>query len=212
MFLAFFATEHNLEMKIIRTSLLVFAVAGGLALAAPADESLRRDPPELPVPGPVPARLLRVVDGDTIRVRAHIWLGQDVETMVRLSGVDAAEKHAHCDYERDMARKAQDFVEAKLADDRISLADITYDKYGRRVVARVLTASGEDLSTALLGAPLCWGPSWRTATTAATRRAGAAPRVERKSSDSSARRRRNRRRPGANRWEPGRSAWPRWEP
>ena len=29
-----------------------------------------------PIPGPVPAHVLHVVDGDTVRVRAHIWLGQ----------------------------------------------------------------------------------------------------------------------------------------
>lgn len=146
--------ECNLDMNNVRNALLMFAAAAILAAPAPADDAPHRDPPERPLPGPVPALLLRVVDGDTIRVRAHIWLGQDVETMVRLSGVDAAEKHAHCDYERDMARKAQDFVEAKLSDDHIWLADITYDKYGRRVVARVLTAGGEDLSAALLRAKL----------------------------------------------------------
>ena len=29
------------------------------------------------VPGPIPARIVRVIDGDTIVVRARIWLGQD---------------------------------------------------------------------------------------------------------------------------------------
>ena len=29
------------------------------------------------VPGPVPARVVAVIDGDTITVRARIWLGQD---------------------------------------------------------------------------------------------------------------------------------------
>jgi endonuclease YncB( thermonuclease family) len=110
-----------------------------------------REPVDDPLPGPVPARVLHVIDGDTVRVRARIWLGQEVETNVRLSGVDTAETHAHCDAEQNMADKATDFVMQKLPEgDLISLTDVTYDKYGKRVVAHILTATGQDLSTLLL--------------------------------------------------------------
>ena len=109
------------------------------------------DPVDGPIPGPVPAYVLHVVDGDTVRVRARIWLGQEVETNVRLSGIDTAETHAHCDYESVMAAKATDFVGKVLGNgEGVSLMDVTYDKYGRRVVARLITATGQDLSTLLL--------------------------------------------------------------
>lgn len=126
-----------------------------MAVAASAESDLSGDVfGEGPVPGPVPAIVLRIIDGDTIRVRAHIWLGQEVVTNVRLRGVDTAEMHARCDAERRLAEQARVFVEDKLTEDHIVLRDITYDKYGRRVVASVMTASGEDLSQALLAAGL----------------------------------------------------------
>ena len=128
-----------------------------LILIAPflAATLVAKEPVDDPIPGPVPARVLHIVDGDTIRVRARIWLGQEIETNVRLMGIDTAETHAHCDYERMMAQKATDYVTALLADgDGIALMDVTYDKYGRRVVARLITAKGMDLSTLLLKAGL----------------------------------------------------------
>mgnify|MGYP001996263084 CR=1 FL=1 len=41
------------------------------------------------LPGPIQAEVIRVIDGDTIEVRAEIWLGQYIETNVRLAGMDA---------------------------------------------------------------------------------------------------------------------------
>ncbi|MBT4718911.1 MAG: thermonuclease family protein, partial [Rhodospirillaceae bacterium] len=60
--------------------------------------------------GPVPARLLRVIDGDTIAVSARIWLGQAVETLVRVDGVDTPELKGKCAAERKLARRARGFV------------------------------------------------------------------------------------------------------
>lgn len=109
------------------------------------------DPVDDPMPGPVQGRVLRVIDGDTVRVRARIWLGQEVETNVRLRGVDAPETHGKCAEERELSRQATELTERLLSDDQpIALADISYDKYGRRVVARIITAKGQDLSQALL--------------------------------------------------------------
>ena len=42
-----------------------------------------------PLEGPVPAFVERVVDGDTLVVRARIWLGQELRIMVRVAGIDA---------------------------------------------------------------------------------------------------------------------------
>lgn len=114
--------------------------------------------------GPVPARVLKVVDGDTVLVRARIWLGQDVETNVRLAGVDTPEKNSRCERERELARKAGDFVRAKLGEDEawVSLMDVIHDKYGKRVVARIVTSAGEDVGALLLGAGLAHSYGGRT--------------------------------------------------
>ncbi|MEO5373178.1 MAG: thermonuclease family protein [Alphaproteobacteria bacterium] len=109
---------------------------------------------EQPFEGPVWATVVRVVDGDTIAVRARIWLGQDVETMVRVAGVDAPELHGHCDEEKILARKAQAFVEASVAGGSVRLRDVRYDKYGNRVVARVESPAGSDLADQLIAAGL----------------------------------------------------------
>jgi endonuclease YncB( thermonuclease family) len=46
--------------------------------------------------GPVMARVIRVYDGDTILVRARIWVDQEIEIRVRLAGVDTPEIKGQC--------------------------------------------------------------------------------------------------------------------
>jgi endonuclease YncB( thermonuclease family) len=80
----------------VRIAVLAVALIGGAAADA--------RPPILP--GPIPAEVLEVVDGDTLTVRALIWLGQVVETNVRVDGIDTPEIRARCDRERKLAAEA----------------------------------------------------------------------------------------------------------
>jgi endonuclease YncB( thermonuclease family) len=99
--------------------------------------------------GPVEASLLRVIDGDTLLVRARVWLDIEVVTRVRLRDVNAPELRARSEEERERAQAARAFV-ATLTDGAVlRLSEIGQDKYGGRVVARV-SAGGEDLGAALL--------------------------------------------------------------
>ncbi len=101
------------------------------------------------LPGPVEATLLRVIDGDTLLVRARIWLDIEIVTRVRLRDVNAPELRSRDEGERERAAAARDFT-ASLADGAaLVLTEIAHDKYGGRVVARV-AAGGEDLGSALL--------------------------------------------------------------
>lgn len=104
--------------------------------------------------GPVAADVLRVVDGDTLTVRAHIWIGHAVETSVRLTGIDTPELRARCAEEREKAREAREFLRRLVGDDPVMLSDIQSDKYGGRVLARVRNAAGADLAQALMRAGL----------------------------------------------------------
>ena len=109
--------------------------------------------------GPLPARVVEVIDGDTLGVRVRIWLDQDVATRVRLDGIDAPELRGHCEQERALARRAADFVAGKVMSEVdggavVRLHEVRYGKYARRVVARVVTEDGEDLAQALLDAGL----------------------------------------------------------
>ncbi len=119
-------------------------VAGILLFVAPhaaADDRIK---------GPILADVLRVVDGDTIEVRAHVWPGQSVEVKVRLAGIDAPElSRAGCDAERDTAVSARDALEATLQG-ALVLRDIRHGKYGGRVLASAATPDGRDLGDILL--------------------------------------------------------------
>ena len=109
--------------------------------------------------GPVPAVVEGVIDGDTLKVRAHIWLDQNVAIHVRLAGIDAPEMSGACDRETALAERARAFLANRLAssedgESKVQLREVRYGKYAGRVVARVETAAGLDLGTALLAAGL----------------------------------------------------------
>ena len=100
--------------------------------------------------GPIAAHVLRVIDGDTIEVRARIWLGQEVEIKVRLDGADSPELKGRCAAERRRAEDARAFVAAQVGGKDVTLSDVRYDKYGGRVLARVAGADGANLSDQLI--------------------------------------------------------------
>ena len=120
-----------------------------------------------PLPESIPATVLRVIDGDTIEVAAHVWLGIEVTARVRLKGIDAPELNAPCAEGRAKARAALALVrrivgggqEARTgaartgANKQVLLGGIEPGKYARRVVARV-TAGAADIAQALLAANL----------------------------------------------------------
>ena len=132
-----------------RSSIGAVLAAALLAAAITAGSPARE-----PLPGPVPAQVIQVIDGDTIAVKARIWLNQELETRVRLAGVDAPELAGRCERERALAARARAFLEAMLDGGEVVLSQIQYGKFAGRVVARVETSSGEDLSAALLAAGL----------------------------------------------------------
>jgi endonuclease YncB( thermonuclease family) len=114
---------------------------------APADTPLahRLDPAIV-----YPAEVLRVIDGDTFKARVRVWPGLDVDTKVRLRGVDAAELHARCADELAKAQAARAALETILADGGVAISRVGVDKYGGRVDATVSTHSTADVSAALL--------------------------------------------------------------
>src|SRR5258706_12056990 len=101
--------------------------------------------------GPVAAMVERVVDGDTIEVKAAIWLGQTLIIRVRIDGVDAPELEARCTEERKLALAARDFLARRVQGVPVKLTHVVYDKYGGRVRADVADAAG-DIAHALLEA------------------------------------------------------------
>jgi endonuclease YncB( thermonuclease family) len=97
-----------------------------------------------------PAEVLRVIDGDTFQARVRVWPGLDVDTKVRLRGIDAAELHARCDDERIKAEAARAALQAILAEGGVAVSQVGVDKYGGRVDASASTRSVADVSAAML--------------------------------------------------------------
>ena len=100
--------------------------------------------------GPVQAEVIRVVDGDTIVVRAHVWLGQSIETSVRLDGIDTPEMHSNCQAERKMAEHARDELASLIQHRRVVLYHVRDGKYAGRVLASIKTEDGIDLAHYML--------------------------------------------------------------
>ena len=126
----------------MRAYLATLVVAASFAgSAAPAAERLA---------GPVEAEVVRVIDGDSLVVRARIWLGQTVETHVRLAGIDTPELRGKCAEERKKAEAARAALIAFLGEGKVALSGIEADKFGGRVRARLASATHRDVAQALI--------------------------------------------------------------
>lgn len=124
------------------------AIAGFLMLAAaeaPAAERLA---------GPVSARVIQVVDGDTLTVEARIWIDVRIFVKARIRGIDAPELRGACDREKDMAAEAKAALAAIAEARLVHLSNIEHDKYAGRVIADVATTAGTDLAGHMLAAGL----------------------------------------------------------
>ena len=95
------------------------------------------------------AEVLNVIDGDTIRVRAHMWPGQTWEGNIRLYGIDTLELRTKCQAEKKQGIMARDTL-VSLIPPRVFLDDITHSKFdimakvmdGRADLADILMKNG----------------------------------------------------------------------
>lgn len=102
------------------------------------------------LPGPIPAEIIRVIDGDTVHVRAQIWINQSIEISVRVAEIDTPEVHRpSCSAERELANRATDEAREFLGA-KVLLHNIHNGKYAGRVVAEVHHRTRGRLSEHLL--------------------------------------------------------------
>ena len=99
-----------------------------------------------------PVDVIRTVDGDTFEARVHLEPGLDLNTRVRLRGIDAPELKAACAEELQMAEKASVALRGLLGEGAVTISNIGPDKYSGRVVADVATRKTASVSAALLAA------------------------------------------------------------
>jgi endonuclease YncB( thermonuclease family) len=100
--------------------------------------------------GPYPAKVERVVDGDTLSVRVRVWLQHDLSVSVRLRGIDAPELRGRCDSEKLRAEAAAKALATLVAERPVTLTSIEGDKYFGRIVADVATSDGADIASLLV--------------------------------------------------------------
>ena len=102
------------------------------------------------------SKVISVYDGDTFRVNIDSLppiVGKNIP--IRMSGVDTPEIRGKCQYEKNLALKARDFVRAKLSNAKeIKLTNLQRGKYFR-VVANVVV-DGVSLEQELLDNELAY--------------------------------------------------------
>lgn len=99
-----------------------------------------------------PAFVDEILDGDTIRVRAEVWPGVVIHTLVRLGGIDAPEtRRPKCGKERAAGIVAKrELTNLVPLNDVVVLTGIKLGKFAGRVVADVLTTEGINVGLAML--------------------------------------------------------------
>ena len=120
---------------------IAFCLQAMTSLAGPRHDIL---------PGPVFGEVLDVLDGDTITVRMKVWIGQDVETHVRIAGIDTPELKARCQSERDQAEAAKAALVQLLADSKVTLYNIRLEKYAGRVLAQAVNTEGTVIANRMI--------------------------------------------------------------
>ena len=102
------------------------------------------------------SKVISVYDGDTFRVNIDSLppiVGKNIP--IRVNGIDTPEIRGKCQYEKNLALEARDFVRAKLANAKeIELTNLQRVKYFR-VVANVLV-DGVSLEQELLDNELAY--------------------------------------------------------
>ena len=89
-------------------------------------------------------KVIRIVDGDTLEI-ANQFLPKELKLFVRMKGVDTPEKapRAKCEKENILAQKASNYTKNSIENaqknrQKITFSEIKWDKYGGRIVAKVM--------------------------------------------------------------------------
>ena len=104
--------------------------------------------------GPIPAHVERVIDGDTIAVRAKVWIGEEINVLVRIDRIDAPEMEKGCPASRAIAEDAKALVAETIEGRDVTLHHIRGDKYFGRVIADIEVPGAGDLAATLLASGL----------------------------------------------------------
>ena len=96
----------------------------------------------------VNATVLRIIDGDTIHVRATIWPRQTWKGNIRLRGIDTPELRGKCQAETEQAIMAKETLKS-LVPPQVRLVNVRPGKFSGRFVATVMDGT-RDLADILM--------------------------------------------------------------
>lgn len=95
-------------------------------------------------------KVVGVIDGDTLKAVVVGFPDPLRNVSIRIMGIDTPEKRSKCPNEKAQANLAKAFVQEQLNETQtVTLKNMTWDKYGGRILAEVFF-DGRDLSQVLL--------------------------------------------------------------
>lgn len=102
--------------------------------------------------GPIKARVVKLVDGDTVEIEAEPFPGHYVLTDVRIGGIDTPEKkgRAKCAGEAALAEQASAATRDLIAGREVQVLGVQFEKYGGRVLGTIRTLEGVDAGQNLI--------------------------------------------------------------
>lgn len=101
--------------------------------------------------GPYQAAVVKVIDGDTLKLNVAIWPGLTQRISLRLNGVDTPEKRGSPACEKELAKQATEFTRQFVSKGAVIVSDVKLGKYAGRALGSV-TVDGKDLVEALIQA------------------------------------------------------------
>ena len=101
------------------------------------------------------AKVVEIIDGDTLIVEIQSWPQHYIKTRIRLKNIDTPEIKGKCDFEKQKAQKAKAFLEKLIPTGTIILLDeVELGTYAGRFVANAYKDDKHDIGQMLLEAKL----------------------------------------------------------
>lgn len=97
------------------------------------------------------ATVVKVLDGDTIKLDVAIWPGLTQRINLRLNGIDTPEKRGSPPCEKELAKKATEFTRQFVSGGLVVVTNVSLGKYAGRALGSV-SVEGKDLVEALISA------------------------------------------------------------
>ncbi len=140
------ATGENIKLSSLT------AISAKTSASAPTADLPDIRPRQDIVPGPVSAKVVKLVDGDTVQVIAETFPHHYALIDIRVGEIDTPEKkgRAKCTAESALAEKASAATEQLVLGRKVFLYNVQFEKYGGRVLGDIRTPEGISVAQNLI--------------------------------------------------------------